>query len=342
MLKLLHIPREDLFSSPESQQFPDRIAILADIKRYQADIDVIIGAHGQPEAVNLTIENYLGLEKKTPIHILVIESSRRLSTFWRIRGGPRVSKVLILGDIRCTSREHGDRFWASNGAALAAQLGSYLGNARYAFFSHTDMMGYKENFLSFLFSKLDDNTPLASFTQRHVLPFTGGMLYDKDYFKSKNVDWLPRAQNPYRIPPLDQLRSRIDPLNCFYIDTGEQLILEALKRGQCAYVCASRGVTGDYYGHALTEYGLTNQEVNQMGVPIRYAPDVQSREAFAVKYPEFARMDNAMWRKCFDDQGDVVFLHRGRGSSSRGMKDRRGDFESLVRRFNAMVQAKKL
>jgi hypothetical protein len=332
MLKLLRISREALFPSPEGKRFPDRITVLADIKRCRADIDVIIGTHDQPEAVNLTIGNYLALEKKAAIHILVIESSRNPLTFWRIRGGPRVSKVLTLSNLRCTSRKHGGRFWASNGVALAAHLGSYLGSARYAFFSHTDMMGYKENFLSFLLSKLDDNIPLASFTQRKVLPFTGGMLYDKDWFRSMNADWLPREENPYSIPGLDRLRNRLDHLN--WIDTGEQLVLEALKRGQGVYVCASRGATGDYYRHALASCGLTNQEVNRLGVPIRYAPQVLSREAFSVKYPEFASLDNAMWRKCFNDAGDVVFVHRGRGTTKAHKDDKRGDFVAFVREFN--------
>jgi|APSaa5957512535_1039671.scaffolds.fasta_scaffold542170_1 hypothetical protein len=63
MLKLLWVSREDLFSSPECNQFPKKIAILADIKSVEADIDLIIGAYGQPDAVNSIIENYLALEK---------------------------------------------------------------------------------------------------------------------------------------------------------------------------------------------------------------------------------------------------------------------------------------
>ncbi len=336
-LRLLRIPRQSLFSSPEGKQFPDRITILADIRRCQADIDVIIGAHEQAEAVNLTVDNFLALEKKTRLHILVIESSRRLSTFWRIRSRPRVSKILILSDPPCTSRKYGGAFWASNGVALAAQLGSYLGSARYAFFSHTDMMGYKENFLSFLLSKLSENIPSASFTQRHVLPFSGCMLFDKNYFRSVNSDWLPKSHNPCCIPALDQLRSRIDHLN--WLDAGEEPILSALEHGRQAYVCASRGAARDYYdyyGHPLVNYGLSNEEVNQLGVPIRYASLPLSREAFDVKYPEFASNDR-VWRKCFDDQGDVVFIHRGRGASKEREYDGRGDFVSFVREFNRSV-----
>ncbi|MBD1835581.1 hypothetical protein H6F61_23570 [Cyanobacteria bacterium FACHB-472] len=332
MLKRLSINRESLFSSKEGNKFPKAIVTLADIKPYEADVDVIIGAHRQPEAVNVTIENYLALEKKNRLHFFVIESSRNPLAYWKIRERECVSKVFILNNIRCTKKNYENVFWASNGAAIAAQIGTYLGCSRYAFFSHSDMMGYKENFLSFLLSKLDEKTPLASFTQRHILPFSGGMLYDKNYFKSLNADWLPSSENFYNIPELELLRNRIEHLN--WIDAGEKLILAALQRGQKAYVCASRGSTGDYYGHALTPYGLTNQEVSQLGVPIYYAPDLLSREAFKAKYPELATEKGPFWRQCFDDEGDVIFVHRGRGTSKGQRKDQRGDFVSFVREFN--------
>lgn len=334
MLRVLRVSRKALFLSPEGKQFPPKITVLADIKPVQADIDVIIGAHQQPEAVNSTIENYLALEKKARLHILVIESSLSRPSFWKVRNGSNISKVLILSPLRCTSRWLGGRFWASNGAALAAQLGSYLGTARYMFFSHSDMMGYKKNFLSFLLSKLGDDTVLASFTQRHVLPFTGGMLYDKSYFDSMNVDWLPKDKNPYRITGLDQLHDRIDHLS--WIDAGEQLVLEALERGKGAYVCASRGLTGDYYGHPLKNYGLTNEGIHLLGVPIQYAPLLLSREEFSVRYPELVGVYSG-WRKCFDDKGDVAFVHRGRGTSKGRRKDHRGDFIFFVRDFNNKI-----
>ena len=72
----MRIPRVTLFSSPEGKQFPGKIAILADIKRCNAHVDITIGTDGQPEAVTLTTENYLTLETKASIHILVVDKSR--------------------------------------------------------------------------------------------------------------------------------------------------------------------------------------------------------------------------------------------------------------------------
>lgn len=332
MVKLFHISRDALFYSIEGNQFPDRIIVLGEIKPYQADIDVIIGGHGQPELINLVIENYLALEKKLSVHIIVVDSSRNLSMIKRIIGGPRVSRILILSNPTCITRSHGGQFWASNGAALAAQIGIALGSSRYAFFSHSDMIGYRENLFSFLLSKLDDNTPLAAFTQRHVLPFTGGMLWDKSYFNPLMVDWLPKAENQYHFPWLDQLRNRIDAIN--WIDSGEHLIYEMLRRDHRAYVCASRGTTGDYFGNPMAYYGFTDQELNKINIPIHYAPNSLSQEAFAEKYPEFTSLENAMWRKCFDDDGNVVFIHRGRGTTKGRAEDNRGDFVSFARKYN--------
>ena len=331
MLRAVQIRRDSLFSSPEGSRFPRRIALLTDMNPYEADIDVVIGAHRQTDAVNATIRNYLNLEKEVRLHILVIESSMSIAAFRGLHRGANITRAFILGPVPCTYRWFGGRFWASNGAALAAQLGHYLGTARYLFFSHSDMMGCKENFLSFLLSKLDENTPLASFTQRHILPFTGGMLYDKRFIDSLDADWLPKADNPYHIRGMDQLRSRISHLN--WIDTGEQLILASLERGKRAHVCASRGLTGDSFGHPLQQYGMDNESVRLLGAPIRYAPLSLSREEFSAQHPKLAG-ENWMWRKCFDDQGNLVFIHRGRGTLKGRREDQRGDFTSYVRDFN--------
>ena len=117
------------------------------------------------------------------------------------------------------------------------------------------------------------------------------------------------------------------------MDAGEKPILEALSRGQTAYVCASRGLTGNCYGHPLQEYGIDNEEFKKLAVPIKYAPDTISEDSFRQRYPELALAEISMWRKSFDDDGNVIFIHRGRGTTRRGKKDRRGDFIGFVKDF---------
>jgi hypothetical protein len=338
MIQIQRLKTKDIGLSA-NENLPSQLLLLTDIKKCTADLDIIIGSHNQSQATNLTIDNYLSLEKNKSLHILVVESSRNPLNFMRIRSGKNISKILILSEIPCTKKQYDSWFWASNGVAIAVQIGMYLGRAKYAFFSHSDMMGYKENFLSFLHSKLSENQPIASFTQRHVLPFSGGMLFDKHYFHNLDVNWLPCKNNPYSISGLDRLRDRIEDLN--WTDAGEKLILTALNRGQTAYICASRGATGNYYGHPLQGYNLNNEEVQKSKVPIEYAPDILSSDRFKEKYPELALEKIAMWRKSFDDEGNVIFIHRGRGTTKGKQSDRRGDFISFVREFNQNIKRQK-
>jgi hypothetical protein len=334
MIKLHCIPSSRLFVSPDNRDFPSYLIYLADVKPYQADIDIVIGSYKDADAANLVIDNYLALEKQAQIHIWVVESSRNLLDFWKIRSGPNISRVLILSRVNAIDKVHSPRFGASNNIALAVQLITYLGKARYLFPSHTDMMGYKPNFLSFLLSKLNENTPLASFSQRHIIPFTGGMLYDKTYFHDAEVDWLPQEVNPYHIPAIDAFRSQIEHLN--WLDTGESLIMEVLQRSHQAHVCASRGATVDAYAHPLeNNYDVTEEQIRLSDATIEYASQVPLRETFEARYPE---LKDTPWRKTFDETGDVVFIHRGRGTTSRQNKDERGDFHSFLARFNQQAR----
>jgi hypothetical protein len=339
MPKIIKLRTPELFPTYEGDLLPENIYVLADRRDTAADIDVVIGTYNQPREVNAAIENYLALETQARLHIWVVDDSHRPWAFTGIQDDPRVSRVLILSVLQATRKRHAGQRWASNGASIAAQIGLHLGTARYGFFSHTDMMGYKANFLSYLLSKLDADTPVAAFTQRHVFPFTGGMLYDKRYFAGSAVDWLPKAENPYVIPGLEPFRAQISHYAA--IDTGEHIPLGAFQRGQQAYICASRGLTGDYFGDPLHGYDFTNQDVMQAGAPVHYAPIHIDAEQFAQRYPELATSYNAMWRKSFDDAGNVVFIHRGRGTTNRDRNDKRGDFFSFVEEFNARIGAER-
>jgi hypothetical protein len=334
MFKLQVIERHHLFTTPEGNTFPANFILSADIKNIESDMDVIIGAHNQSEAVNTTIENYLALEEHSSLHIIVIESSSSVQAFRRIKERRNISKAWILNPVLATSRRFGGRLWASNGAALAAQLGCYFGKAPLIFFSHSDMIGYKKNFLSFLGSKLDDKTPIASFTQRHIIPFTGGMLAIRKCIDQPGIDWLPKEKNSYSLEWKNQFYPRIQALS--WIDAGEQIIYASLVKGSRAYVCASRGATGDFFGHPLDYYQISEDEVSKAVETLDYAPIKINKEEFTKKYPELAN-DELVWRKCFDDTGEVIFIHRGRGTSKGRRKDKRGDFLSFAKEFNRKI-----
>jgi hypothetical protein len=195
------------------------------------------------------------------------------------------------------------------------------------------MMGHARDFLSFLRSKLDAQTPVASFTQRGVIPFSGGMMWDKRFFAGRDVDWMPRESNPYRIPGLQALEKQLPILT--WIDSGEQLVWETMNQGFRPYVCASRGGTGDAFGHPLARTGSGSVSVE--GLPVRFAAESVTRADFTRRYPELALSETAPWRKAFDDEGNVVFIHRGRGTHN--LAEKRGDYWSYVDRFNRGIRS---
>jgi len=330
MKKIYNISRELLFHSCQRNQFSKWITVIADIKEYHSDIDVIISSHKQHEAINLTIENYSILELKSKLHFYIVETYPGFSNYIRMENQSNISRIQILTPILSINRYFGGSLYASNSAALATQIGCQFSKAQYVFACHNDTMGYKRNFLTYLLSKLNHEVMIASFTQRHLLPFTGCILYNKAFLDTLSVDWLPKKHNSYRIKEMESFRQRINHLN--WIDAGEQLIFETLKREKFAYVCSSRGLSKDFFGHPLEYYDIPDDAVKKLGDRIKYASLCLTRDEFRKRYPELSRND-FKWRKCFDDAGDVVFIHRGRGTSSKG-KDLRGDFQRFVRDFN--------
>lgn len=333
MPRFLRIKSTTLFQQAEAERFPQHITILADHTARHADIDVVICSHNQADIVNLIVNNYMKLESDARLHFYLVESSRNPFSFFRLCSGPCITRVQFLSRIPCTEKKEGGRFWASNGVALAAHIGLHFATSKYFFLSHADMMAYKKNFLSFLLSKLSEQTPLASFTQRHILPFTGCMLYDRTMFEMNRSSWLPLHENSYQITSVNSFKDRIDALQ--WLDVGEQLILDLIQQNRRAFVCASRGGSLDKYEHPLNSAGIDISDLHNAGLPVNYANLVLSRGDFILKYPELAGGQPASWRKCFDDEDDVVFIHQGRGASRNSVHDKREHFKHFLRAFNA-------
>ena len=56
------------------------------------------------------------------------------------------------------------------------QLAQYIVSSDRVFVSHTEMNGYKYNFVRYLYEKIDERTPMASFCLRGLLPFSAGAV----------------------------------------------------------------------------------------------------------------------------------------------------------------------
>jgi hypothetical protein len=322
----------DLFPSGHGKAFPRKLCLLVDSRPYQADVDIVISTLGDTRHIGALIENYLSLEKKLRVHIWVAIASLNIVQFMNVPRDPRVSKVIALNNPSDFLKFFRSWFSGSYSAALGAQLGQHLGSAPYLFYSHEDMMATKENFLSWLYSKLNDRTPLASFSQRGIIPFSGGMIVNKKCFSNERIDWLPLEENGFKFPGLEAFQEKIDNMN--WVDAGEQFIYRALERGENVFVCESNG--GTRKGPAedpLDLFGVTEPDVRKAGINITYADKKFSADDIRKKRPDLEVPLTSCWRKSYDEEGDVIFIHRGRGTTHR-VCSQGGDFADYLRDFN--------
>ena len=193
------------------------------------------------------------------------------------------------------------------------------------------MMGYRENFLSYLLSKVDADTPLASFLNRGFFPFSAGTVYDKQFFKETNADWLPLIQNPYADRKFRKLYD-FEKAFSSWVDSGEQFAYEALLKGKNVYFCFSRGVTGDFFADQFERTGMTFEEFSKLGYNIKRGEPSAPLEEFAKKYELLVKDEKVVcWAKSFNDDGGLIFLHKGRGG---GKDPRRGDMLTFLKRHN--------
>lgn len=324
------VPIGDLLyhaNKPYSSPFPEEVDLYIDREPTEkADVDIVIGTYRNSVAAQLVVENFLLLEKKAKVHVWLVETSGSRQAFDSLPQGERISRVYLNTPLQSTEMRTGGRMAPSNGCGLSAQIGFHFGKARYAFFSHTDMMGYKENFISFLKSKLSDDVPLASFTLRHVYPFSAGAIYDKKFFEeSARADWLPLHENIIANEKLDALASKIPEIT--WVDAGEQLVRDALDRGKKLYVTESRGASDAWFREPRFWRKIGPKDFEGTGVQLA---DMTANRLDCIKNESELFLGCLGWRKSFDDTGDVMFIHRGRGTSDLT----RGGFFEFLRYFN--------
>ncbi|MGE4231751.1 MAG: glycosyltransferase family 2 protein [Bacteriovoracia bacterium] len=329
MEKLFFSPRE-YFKTADKDLYPEKINLtckLQNSQARQADVDIIIGSHNLASITNLTIQSYLRYETDLKIHIIVVESSGKDTVFRDIIDHPQVSKVL-LDNISIKGKVHG---YGSYGLALSNAIGIQLSRSPLIFFSHSDMVACKPQFISYLKSKLGP-ARAASFTQRHIIPFVGCMLVTRQLLEERTIDWLPMDENPYlKETGLLPLGEMVTHLN--HIDCGEQYIYYELAQHRPIYISASRGGSTDWWKDPMGYYDLAPEAltawVKQTGASLNFGHLNCTKEKFKQKHLDLINAGQEgfwvfqkpkWWRYCFDDSGDLIFIHHGRGSTEREVK----------------------
>lgn len=327
------IERDSILFSKERNLFPEsfRINVAAAPDRGAFDADVIVASHGQAREAAMVIENVRLLEGSARIHFIVVETARGVMRATRPRADNDVTVLVLDCDVPVTSRYSGNRLYASFGLALDVALACRFRRSQRQLVLHTDMMGYRRGWVSYLLAYLGHGYRIASMTQRHVMPFTAGMAFDAEHFESLGIDWLPSERSDLQaVPALHALESRIAALS--WLDCGERLPLSALANSERCLILPSRGGTGDAWKHPLADLKPPVIPADVVVPGLEMAPESTTEERFRKEYPELMQGPQAYWRRSFDHEGRVLFLHRGRGTSSRrGRKDTRGDFWAFMR-----------
>ncbi len=308
---------------------PETITVWHDLNLNPAKIDIIVTGFGKAELSNASALNYILLEDKLPVNIIIVESSGDKNVYEQLLNHKKVSKILIK-DPKVSHPVYGA---GSYGMAVTASVGFYFSKSPYVFFSHNDMIALKKDFLKHLLSKLNENLRIASFTQRHILPFTGCMLIDRNVIENSQTDWLLYDKNLYIqqsnfIQEICKIRKNGKTwLKCNWIDAGEAFIYEELSKNKQMYVAASFGGTRGMWITPFELMQIKEQDISDIKNLIAYGKRNILKKEFQKKYKFvlkagrkweslrwFLSGKKNYWRYSLDDEGDLIFIHHGRGT----------------------------
>ncbi|MCF6240438.1 MAG: hypothetical protein L3J74_03730 [Bacteroidales bacterium] len=319
-----------LFKTKEALEvLPETITVWHDLKPKSAEIDIIVTGFGKAELSNATALNYILLEDKLPVNIIIVESSGKKEVYKQLINHKKVSKILVE-DLKVSHPVYGA---GSYGMAITAAVGFYFTKSPYVFFSHNDMIALKKDFLQNLLSKLNENVRIASFTQRHIIPFTGCMLIDRKVIENSQTDWLLYDKNPYIkqstfLQKICKIRENgTSGLKCDWIDAGEAFLYEELSKNKQLYVAASFGGTKGMWITPFELLQINKKDITNIENLIIYGNRNISKKEFQKKYKFvlkagrkweslrwFLSRKKNYWRYSLDEQGDLVFIHHGRGT----------------------------
>lgn len=318
-----------LFKTEEALKvLPEKITVWHDLKDRNVKIDIIINGYYKPELSNAAALNYLLLEDKIPIHILIVESSGNEEVYKKLITHEKVSKIL-LEDHKASHPVYGA---GSYGMSISSAVGFYFSKAPHVFFSHNDMIALKKDFLNDLLSEMNEQTRIASFTQRHVIPFTGCMLIDRNVIENSKTDWLLYDHNPFLekstfLQNLCKLRTENPRLKCDWIDSGEALIYEEIANNKKVFIAPSFGGTKGLWETNFNFVGIKKETVEKCGNAIIYKDLNINRKEFKTQYKQvlkagkkwenlrwFLSKRKNYWRYSVDNENNLVFIHHGRGT----------------------------
>ncbi len=340
------IKTKDILKDDASLElYPEEVQIYTEDNFPKTEVDIILPTYNNYQLCNQTIINYLKQERKIDFKIIVVDTGGSLRKSKKIINHDKVFKIIYNDDPSVKP----PKYRASNSLALAASIGLHYSHAPYVFISHDDMFAYKENFLTYLFTKLDNNTRIASFTQRHFIPFTGCMLFKREAFEESKYDLRVYDNNPFA-NHTGIVQSLIkagfdDAIN--WMDFGESVIYNEMMNHRGIYVAPSVGFNYDYWLSPLDNFKISRETffniLKEEDVNITYGHLNSDKNEFDNKYSNILEVSQSFalqrnkrkyWRYCFDDTGELSFAHIGRGTSFRQNKR----WLKFIKKFNGSIK----
>ncbi len=307
---------------------PEKITVWHECNFNDAKIDIIINSYNKPELTNATVINYLLLEDKIPINIIIVESSGNKDVYEKLISHKKVSRILVE-DHKASHPIHGA---GSYGMAISSAIGFYFSQSPYVFFSHSDMVALKKDFLKYLLIELNEEIRIASFTQRHIIPFTGCMLIDRKVVENSKTDWLLYDDNQYIkksefLQNICRMKNRSTNIKCDWIDAGEALIYEEIANNKKVFVSKSFGGTKGLWKTPFDLIGISQKEIEEAGNVIIFAKQNINKSEFKRNYKFvlqagkkwesfkwFLSSKKNYWRYTIDNNDNLIFIHHGRGT----------------------------
>lgn len=332
---------EKLFNTSYAYKFlPEEIHVYHNLNyNKKAQFDIIINSYNTPELTSITVENYILQENVDDINIIVVESSGKKSVIEKFKF-PDTNNISIIAieEYNINWLHHGT---GSAGMAISSSIGQYYSIAPYIFFSHSDMISFKKNFLNYLL-EASGKCRIASFINRGLIPFTGSMLISKDVL-SGPVDWFMQEKNVFIeesqfIYKINKLCEKHDiNLAWDWIDCGESYIYNELKENKQVYVTATYGSSKSIHDSAFKRIDPLMNEFNKLnknsGDLIIHEETNMTGELFKRKYPElidavkgfeslswYLKDKRIYWGYSFDVNDDLLFIHHSRGTTRGHIK----------------------
>lgn len=235
------------------------VALLQECKE-ECDVDIIVPSFKDRLMSVIAAKSFFKFENDIKIKVIFVDVSGKKDLIDLDRNTDRVTLISAPNEKFSVSKTSGAM---SHSNAYSLELGRRFCTSKYVFVCHNDVLAYRKNWLSFLYSKMDQ-CRLSAFLRDNIrikAAHVSGFMYDRKFYDRAGVEFWPKDK-PER-------------------DVGDDFTYHLQRAGKPYYVC---------------ECSHNNPKL---------------LKSIHKRFPE---LKSITADKCLDDNGNVVYLHTGRGT----------------------------